>query len=184
MLQFKLIVRIQQASTEIRLPAGEFGFGREPGNELQIPDPRVSRRHGKFITSAEECQLVDLGSANGTFVNGEQIQPNVPVSLPDRAEIKVGDAVLVLVHEPIQEAAVQPSAEPTGQRPKPPAPPAVIEPPAGEKPAAAPAPPAPEPQPPRKPPEPKAAPPPKPRDRLCRPHRPRRLRSRSARRRV
>lgn len=162
MLRFKLIVRIQQASTEIRLPVGEFGFGREPGNDLQIPDPRVSRRHGKFITSAEECQLVDLGSANGTFVNGEQIQPSLPVSLPDQAEIKVGDAVLVLVHEQIKEAAVPPSDEPTGHRPKPPAPPAGVEPPTGAKAAAAPKPPAPKAEPPVEPPEPKAAPPPKP----------------------
>jgi phage tail-like protein len=122
MLRFKLIVRIQQTSAEISLPPGEFGFGRDPVNDLQIPDPRVSRRHGKFISSSEECQLVDLGSANGTFVNGEQLQPNIPATLPDRAEIKVGDAVLVLVHEEVKESAALP-VESTSQRPKPSAPP-------------------------------------------------------------
>ncbi len=163
MLRFKLIVRIQQTSTEISLPLGEFGFGREPSNDLQIPDPRVSRRHGKFISSSEECQLVDLGSANGTFVNGEQLQPNIPVTLADRAEIKVGDAILVLAHELVKEATAAPPLEPTGQRPKPPAPsPAAAQPPTGELKPAPEKPPAPKAEPPAKPPEIKAQPPAKP----------------------
>ncbi len=159
MLRFKLIVRIQQTSTEISLPLGEFGFGREPTNDLQIPDARVSRRHGKFISTAEECQLMDLGSANGTFLNGEQLQPNIAVAVPDRAEIKVGDAILVLMHEQVKEATAAPPVEPTGQRPRPPAPPSAAPPPTGELKPAQEKPPAPKAEPPARPPVVKAQPP-------------------------
>lgn len=64
---------------------GEFIVGRDEGCALRLVDVSVSRRHAKITTSADGSITVhDLGSTNGTAVNGQ------PVSA---AEIRTGDAV-------------------------------------------------------------------------------------------
>jgi DNA-binding CsgD family transcriptional regulator len=55
-----------------RLAAGEFVVGRTTRSAIVLGDATVSRRHARLIIGRCEtngCQLEDLGSANGTFVN-------------------------------------------------------------------------------------------------------------------
>ncbi|MGQ9696846.1 MAG: FHA domain-containing protein [Armatimonadota bacterium] len=47
--------------------------GREPGRDLVLPDPTVSRRHATLRQEAGRIQVVDEGSSNGTFVNGQRV---------------------------------------------------------------------------------------------------------------
>jgi len=49
---------------------GEGVLGRDPAVEYSIEDPTVSRRHAELLKSAEGWRLRDLGSANGTEING------------------------------------------------------------------------------------------------------------------
>ena len=47
--------------------------GRGRGVDLKIDDPSVSRNHARVDRAAEHWQVSDLGSANGTFVNGRPL---------------------------------------------------------------------------------------------------------------
>jgi sigma-B regulation protein RsbU (phosphoserine phosphatase) len=48
-------------------------LGRDPANEITIPAPGISRKHVQFVVEHGETWIVDLGSVNGTFVNGEKV---------------------------------------------------------------------------------------------------------------
>jgi hypothetical protein len=49
-------------------------IGREEGNSLQLNDERVSRFHVKIQDDQDKIVITDLGSTNGTKVNGEDVQ--------------------------------------------------------------------------------------------------------------
>jgi class 3 adenylate cyclase len=67
---------------------GNCSFGRAPGNTVVLPDDKVSRRHAMVHTQGEsEFWLVDLGSANGTYVNGRRVTQ--PCRLSDGDEIRI-----------------------------------------------------------------------------------------------
>ena len=53
----------------------EFTVGLDPSSDLRLCDASVSRRHAVFkLRPGGECWIEDLGSRNGTFVNGEQVK--------------------------------------------------------------------------------------------------------------
>jgi pSer/pThr/pTyr-binding forkhead associated (FHA) protein len=53
--------------------ASEVSIGRE-GADLTLEDAEVSRRHAVIRPTGDSVEISDLGSANGTFVNGERIR--------------------------------------------------------------------------------------------------------------
>ena len=71
----------------------EIVIGRED-TDLAIDDEEMSRRHAVVRRHANRLQVEDLGSTNGTFVDGTRIAE--PTLLGGGAEIKVGTTVLVV----------------------------------------------------------------------------------------
>jgi hypothetical protein len=70
--------------------------GEEPDLDLTpfgAPDKGVSRRHALIDTLEATPTLVDMGSSNGTFVNGQKLTPNQPCALHDGDEIRLGKLV-------------------------------------------------------------------------------------------
>jgi pSer/pThr/pTyr-binding forkhead associated (FHA) protein len=66
------------------LKPGDNTFGRRSENDVVISDPYVSGRHGRILVESDRIVLVDVGSTNGTYVNGARIQPEVPTEIgPD-----------------------------------------------------------------------------------------------------
>lgn len=61
---------------------------------MVLDDERISTIHARFIIKDDQFMLVDLGSSNGTFVNGEAITGATVVKEND--EIKMGNLVFVL----------------------------------------------------------------------------------------
>lgn len=51
-----------------------FTVGRDPGNDIILRDPKVSRHHAEIVFERGFFVLHDLASANGTFVNGKRIR--------------------------------------------------------------------------------------------------------------
>ena len=71
----------------------EVVIGRED-TDLEIDDVELSRRHAVVRRFANRLQVEDLGSTNGTFVDGNRIAE--PTLLGGGAEIKIGTTVLVV----------------------------------------------------------------------------------------
>jgi len=78
-----------------RVPVGETALviGRLPEVDLVLEDPNVSRRHAEIYRSGQEVVLRDLGSTNGTKVNGSPVST---VTLADGDEIIIGATRLTL----------------------------------------------------------------------------------------
>jgi ABC transport system ATP-binding/permease protein len=71
----------------------ELVIGRAEG-DLAIEDLELSRRHAAVRRLANRLQVEDLGSSNGTFVDGTRIEE--PTMVGGGAEIRVGTTVLVV----------------------------------------------------------------------------------------
>lgn len=74
----------------------ELLLGRDLTNEITISDPEVSRRHARFFMQHDNVLVEDLGSTNGTFLNGERISS--PQQLRSGDVITLGESI-VLVFE-------------------------------------------------------------------------------------
>lgn len=59
-------------------------IGRDPGNGLRLSHETVSRRHAELIAHGSRWILRDLGSTNGTCVNGQRVIGSVPVRVGDQ----------------------------------------------------------------------------------------------------
>ena len=70
----------------------EIMVGRTLNNSFVIEHPSVSKRHARVIAQNDEYDLVDLGSSNGTFVNGKRIKET---RLEDGCEVRFGRAHFV-----------------------------------------------------------------------------------------
>lgn len=72
---------------------GAAVIGRDPGSAaLVVEDPEVSRRHASLIPEGQSVNVEDLGSTNGTFVNGERLVGARVLVPGDR--LRVGTTVL------------------------------------------------------------------------------------------
>src|SRR5579871_751224 len=78
--------------TTIALPEGDYSIGRHGTNHLQLEDHGVSRQHCVFTRTGDSCELKDLESRNGTFVNGK---PVTVQQLSSGDEIRIGGSLLV-----------------------------------------------------------------------------------------
>lgn len=59
-------------------------IGRDPDNDLVIDAPMVSRRHARLIVEGDRTRIEDLGSSNGTYINGERVHGSATVRPGDR----------------------------------------------------------------------------------------------------
>jgi len=85
--------RLSWGDREIALSEGENVVGRDPDVAVWIDLNSVSRHHARVVVTEGAARLEDLGSKNGTIVNGERISSPRELSNGDR--IKVGAASLV-----------------------------------------------------------------------------------------
>ncbi|MCU0496390.1 MAG: FHA domain-containing protein [Anaerolineae bacterium] len=58
-------------------------LGRDITNDIVINDPEVSRHHLRITRTPEGCTLEDLGSTNGTFINGQRLSGSRPLNNGD-----------------------------------------------------------------------------------------------------
>ena len=73
---------------EYSLDKPTIAIGSHPKNDVVLDDTTVSRRHATITRKPGGFELADLGSTNGTFVNGSQVRK--PISLKSGDEIKFG----------------------------------------------------------------------------------------------
>ncbi len=88
------VFRLLWGHREIALADGENVLGRGTDSVVWIDAQSVSRRHARLVVSAGLATLEDLGSKNGTFVNGLRL--SAPVALRDGDELRVGNVPMTL----------------------------------------------------------------------------------------
>jgi len=74
-----------------KIATGEVTIGREPPSDIVLDDDKASRQHVRIEVRDGRCHIIDLGSSNGTFVNGELISER---ELADGDEIGIGKHIL------------------------------------------------------------------------------------------
>jgi hypothetical protein len=125
----KLVVQLPDGK-EVHHPiaGGEITIGRDPSNRIVVADQFVSKFHAKLLFSQSSITLVDLGSANKTYVNGTPIR---------EAAVKYGDE---LQFAGVRSRLLAPDSEKKPARPAPPPPAPKASPVPAPAPSAAPAP--------------------------------------------
>lgn len=96
------------AQDEYELPEGTTKIGREAFNDIVLYDPEVSRNHALIRFHEGRFVIEDLGSTNGTFVNGRRI--TAPAPLHNGDAIDMGEGVSATFYnsaDSIVETAVQ-----------------------------------------------------------------------------
>ena len=89
----KLVLYMPDGSTrEIFLTRERIRIGRRPDNDIPLPFPAVSGEHAAIVTILSDSFLEDLGSTNGTFVNGKSVTKHF---LRDHDRIDVGRENLI-----------------------------------------------------------------------------------------
>lgn len=141
----RLIVSGPETSETLDLSPGKtIVIGRQSGNDVRLNNPIVSRRHAQVECTPASCQVTDLGSANGTSLDGQPLEANAPAQMKNGSKIEIGPFQIVLEEIPI-EPAPPPEEKPKKPRKKAPAK-------AKKPPEPKPEPPKPPTQPPRRPP--------------------------------
>jgi DNA-binding winged helix-turn-helix (wHTH) protein len=79
--------RLLWGEREIGLAEGEHVLGRDAETQIWIDSVAASRRHAKIVISGSEATLEDLGSKNGTILNGRILSGRAPLKDGDRIQI-------------------------------------------------------------------------------------------------
>ncbi|MBM7115452.1 FHA domain-containing protein [Archangium primigenium] len=106
-----LIIRHPDGHESEHELAGELKIGRQAGtNDLVLAEGGVSRRHARFFLEGTTVMVEDVGSANGTFVDGQRITG--PTPLTARSQVLMGDYALKLKGPASRATGVRKSAKP------------------------------------------------------------------------
>ena len=82
-------------------------IGREAGVAIQIEHPTVSRQHAQLVLSGAQMVLIDMGSANGTRVNGVKITGPQTLREGDSVELGKVNAIYFNKHAPTAIAPIR-----------------------------------------------------------------------------
>jgi predicted component of type VI protein secretion system len=100
------VVRGRSASTTLKLADGVTSIGRHDDCLIRIKSSQVSRRHCEVFEVSDKLTIRDLGSSNGTFVNGKKVAGQQVLKPGD--ELTVGAVTLRVAK--IGQAAVEPAS--------------------------------------------------------------------------
>jgi predicted component of type VI protein secretion system len=126
--QFQLIMRSGPTpGASFTLEGDQLTVGRDATNEITINDAEISRRHARLTFQGGKYVLEDLGSTNGTFVNGQRLAG--PRVLKAGEVVQFGEQIMLVFEATTIDAGatmVSPrasSAVPSAPRPLTPPPP-------------------------------------------------------------
>lgn len=110
----KIIVNPTSSSRrEIALPRTLLSIGRDPGNDLVLPDAMVSRRHAVIELRGSQYFIRDCNSSNGSLVNGDRVNEK---SLRDGDLVAIGTARLLFRDDLDMEAGGKVVQHPSSPR--------------------------------------------------------------------
>lgn len=89
-----ILIRGNPQGHRFFITADEMIIGRDPTADISIPEPSISRKHAKVIREGAVVKIEDLGSSNGTAINGKKLESGNVAKLAKEDMIKVGNAML------------------------------------------------------------------------------------------
>jgi hypothetical protein len=89
------------------VPVGYSEIGRLPGSAIRLDQDGVSRRHAAVSRAGDQLVVNDLGSTNGTYVNGRRLGDAPPWPLRDGDQLRIGDVELRLSCPSADDAAAE-----------------------------------------------------------------------------
>jgi transcriptional regulator with PAS, ATPase and Fis domain len=92
---------------------GVLRIGRAEHCEITVGDPQLSREHARLFVGPT-LEIVDLGSSNGTFIDGRPLVPHEAAPLPPGNVVTMGSTVLVVRHAKEHEDEEAPELPPGG----------------------------------------------------------------------
>jgi pSer/pThr/pTyr-binding forkhead associated (FHA) protein len=107
-----------EAGKDYEFKSDTIYIGRSPENDMQIRDPLVSRKHLKVSLKDNKYRIVDLQSANGTFIGNKKIVPNTEVDIEAGLPIVIGVSTISFGKPcadevlPQQDSTIQPIGRP------------------------------------------------------------------------
>ncbi len=105
-----VVVQGKPEGKSIPLPGPNFKIGRGDGCHLRPQSDLVSREHAEFTIQGETLILEDLGSRNGTEVNGKKLEAKSPVNLKNGDLVKIGTLTFAVALEMAVAAKAEPVA--------------------------------------------------------------------------
>lgn len=92
-----LIIDSAQGRRRIPLPAsGTMLLGSDPACDVSISRPTLSRQHLALHLADEHLEIEDVGSRNGTFVDGRRLEPKMAEELAGETRIRLGDLEVLI----------------------------------------------------------------------------------------
>lgn len=105
-----IMLRGPSVNQLIELTRDRIQIGRSADNDIAINDAEVSRRHALLIKGADgQYAIEDLGSTNGTFVNGKRLTGRTPLREGDMVDF--GDSIRLEYQEPVFMPLGEPELE-------------------------------------------------------------------------
>jgi len=103
---------------EFRIPEGTTVLGRAPDCDIPLFDTKCSRQHCQIVKKGKYYSVEDLGSRNGTHLNGKKLSRGRQIKEGDR--IRIGGTILELSDKPvgnvITQTATDVAADLTGKK--------------------------------------------------------------------
>src|SRR5689334_7083849 len=96
---------LEYMGASVELPIGETLIGRDVACAMRFNDPSVSRKHLRFIHRQGEVFVEDLGSSNGTLLNGNLVGDALRIL--DGDKVSVGTRLLTV--RVVEEAPTEPA---------------------------------------------------------------------------
>jgi DNA-binding NtrC family response regulator len=100
------VIHGPDVGTEVGIPPVGVVVGADPASDFVLDDPAVSRRHCSIVPSGDGFEVKDLGSRNGTALDGISLEKAV---VPVGAVLRIGGSLIQLV--PAEEALVIPPSD-------------------------------------------------------------------------
>lgn len=93
------ILHADGISFEVFDEGTEYLLGRDPKSDFVVTDTGVSANHCKFRNTNNILQVMDLGSTNGTKVNGKRIKTRSWIVLGEKDTLKIGRVIFKIYSE-------------------------------------------------------------------------------------
>ena len=95
MLEVSGQYRLKIGARTLKLPEGTLDVGRMADCWLTLDDDLISRYHARFHVGVDKVEIEDLGSRNGTYLNGERLDRKVTLQHADK--LRIGREVVTFV---------------------------------------------------------------------------------------